>query len=141
MAESTSTTYVIPTERFMSAVAAVSSAPTPAASQLPILRTPDSRYIVVRGRLWRASNPSLAPEFREKLVQELMDARRALRSTGDEHSKSVMRARVDAAKRGLGERGPVWWMDGEPDYNRRLAKNTPYAQWHEQLTGGVRNNW
>lgn len=25
------------------------------------------------------------------------------------------RARVDAAKHGLGERGPVWWDDGAPD--------------------------
>ncbi|WP_367280028.1 hypothetical protein [Sphingomonas sp. LHG3406-1] len=39
------------------------------------------------------------------------------------------RARVDAAKRALGERGPVWWTDGDPDWNRHLAKNTPYADW------------
>ena len=37
---------------------------------------------------------------------------------------------MDAAKRGLGERGPVWWTDGAPDYNRRLARNTPYAAWY-----------
>ena len=36
---------------------------------------------------------------------------------------------VDAAKRSLGERGAVWWSDSAPDYNRRLAKNTPYADW------------
>ena len=39
------------------------------------------------------------------------------------------RARVDVAKRALGERGPVWWADGSPDWNRHLAKNTPYAAW------------
>jgi hypothetical protein len=39
------------------------------------------------------------------------------------------RDRVDAAKRALGERGPAWWDDGAPDYNRHLAKNTPYADW------------
>ena len=39
------------------------------------------------------------------------------------------RAGVDAAKRALGERGPVWWDDGSPDWNRHLAKNTPYADW------------
>jgi hypothetical protein len=42
------------------------------------------------------------------------------------------RARVDLAKRELGERGPVWWDDGARDWNRHLAKNTPYAQWWEQ---------
>ncbi len=39
------------------------------------------------------------------------------------------RAAVDAAKVALGERGPVWWDDGAPDYNRCMAKNTPYADW------------
>jgi len=33
----------------------------------------------------------------------------------------------------LGERGPVWWADGTPDYNRHLAKNTPYAEWYAGL--------
>jgi hypothetical protein len=36
---------------------------------------------------------------------------------------------VDVAKRALGERGPVWWDDGAPDYNRHMARNTPYAAW------------
>ena len=33
---------------------------------------------------------------------------------------------VYKAKRALGERGPIWWKG--KDYNRYLAKNTPYAQ-------------
>jgi len=36
---------------------------------------------------------------------------------------------VDEAKTALGEREPVWWTDGAPDDNRRLAKNTRYAEW------------
>ena len=43
------------------------------------------------------------------------------------------RFRVDAAKHALGERGPVWWTDGAPDWNRHLAKNTPYASWWASL--------
>ena len=43
------------------------------------------------------------------------------------------RKKVDAAKRGLGERGPVWWTDGAPDYNRHMAVNTPYREWFENL--------
>jgi hypothetical protein len=39
------------------------------------------------------------------------------------------RKRVDAAKKALGERGPAWWTDGARDWNRHLAKNTPYADW------------
>ena len=95
-----------------------------------MLRTPDGRYIVVRGRLWRATDPHLPEERRAALVRDLMDARRAVRDAlkaKDETAEKEARARVHAAKVALGERGPVWWDDGAPDYNRHLLKNTPYA--------------
>jgi len=96
--------------------------------------TPDGRYFVVRGRLWRLSNPGLEPEERERLVHELMAARRAIRSVRDDpEALAGVRARVDAAKRALGERGPVWWSDGAPDYNRQLVRDTPYAEWFSSL--------
>ncbi len=97
-------------------------------------RTPDGRYIVVRGRLWRAANPGLPEDERERLVSDLMRARRdvgaALRSDDAEALKAA-RAQVHAAKVALGERGPVWWDDGAPDYNRHLLRNTPYAEPHK----------
>lgn len=90
--------------------------------------TPDGRYFVVRGRLWRTSNPGLDEDERERLVHELMSARRAVRdAAGEEAATASARAAVDAAKVALGERGPVWWNDGAPDYNRRMARTTPYA--------------
>jgi hypothetical protein len=95
-------------------------------------KTPDGRYIVVRGRLWRSANPGLDPVLRQKHVDELMAARRAVAAagrTGDAAAMAQARARVDASKRALGERGPVWWNDGAPDLNRHMAKNTPYADW------------
>ena len=98
--------------------------------------TPDGRYFVIKGRLWRLSNPGLDPQVRESLVKALMDARREVGAAGrrgDEEGKALARSRVDDAKRGLGERGPVWWSDGAPDFNRRLEKNTPYAQWFDRL--------
>ncbi len=96
--------------------------------------TPDGRYFVVRGRLWRKTNPDLAPAVRDALVRELMDARRALRR-GSEADRAAARQQVDLAKRALGERGPVWWTDGAPDYNRKLARNTPYRDWFSQRPG------
>jgi hypothetical protein len=45
---------------------------------------------------------------------------------------------VDVAKRALGERGPVWWRDGSPDLNRRMAKNSSYSSWHAALLRGRR---
>ena len=38
--------------------------------------TPDGRYFVVRGRLWRCSDPHLKSEERDALTRELMSARR-----------------------------------------------------------------
>ena len=97
--------------------------------------TPDGRYLVVRGRLWRRADPALDEAARQALVDALMDARRAVRrakAEGDDALRAA-RARVDAAKRGLGERGPGGWSDGAPDYGRRMAQNTPYALWYAGL--------
>ena len=98
--------------------------------------TPDGRYFVVRGRLWRTSNPDLPPEERQLLVNQLMTARRNVglaKKAGDHEAERSARAAVDAAKRALGERGPVWWNDGAPDYNRKMVENTPYAEWYAVL--------
>ena len=111
--------------------------PTPAAEATqthPV--TPDGRYFVVRGRLWRCSDPALPAAERQALVDALMAARRAvgaaLPAGGDE--LAVARARVNAAKRGLVERGPAWWTDGAPDLNRRrMVAKTPYAAWFAAL--------
>ena len=66
--------------------------------------TPDGRYFVVRGRLWRLSDPSLAPQRRQALVDELMAARRAVRAAKADHDgMAAARDRVDAAKHGLGD--------------------------------------
>lgn len=82
------------------------------------------------------ANPELPEEERARLVADLMRARRevgkALRIK-DADTERLARQAVDAAKRSLGERGPPWWHDGAPDYNRRMVRNTPYAQWHAGL--------
>jgi hypothetical protein len=98
--------------------------------------TPDGRYMVVRGRLWRVANPDLPQAQRELLVRALMDGRRAVKSAlaaDDAEALAAARRAVDTAKIALGERGPVWWQDGAKDFNRHLVKNSPYAQWHARL--------
>ena len=102
----------------------------------PIPVTPDGRYLVVRGRLWRRSNPALAEDERRRLVTELMTARRTValaKRAADPAAEAVAHAAVDRAKQALGERGPVWWDDGAPDFNRHMARTTPYADWHAAL--------
>lgn len=98
--------------------------------------TPDGRYFVVKGRLWRCTNPALDETARQGYVKQLMAARRQVKQAkqgGDEAALKAARAKVQAAKVALGERGPVWWDDGDPDYNRYLAKNTPYRLWYAAL--------
>lgn len=98
--------------------------------------TPDGRYFVVRGRLWRCTNPALPAPERERLVHELMAARaakgQAMRA-GNTEAREQARHQVDEAKHALGERGPVWWTEGTPDLNRKMVKNTPYAEWFTSL--------
>jgi hypothetical protein len=98
--------------------------------------TPDGRYFVVRGRLWRCTNPGLSGEDRQRLTRELMQARAAVgraKRAGDEDGVRTARAAVNRAKVALGERGAVWWTDGAPDFNRRMARNTPYREWFASL--------
>jgi hypothetical protein len=100
------------------------------------LVTPDGRYIVVRGRLWRRSDPDLDPDHRAELVTELMAARRAkkdARAADDDAAIETARERIDAAKTALGERGAVWWDDDAPDETRRMARNTRYAEWFAEV--------
>src|SRR3546814_18410136 len=67
-------------------------------------RTPDGHYLIIDGRRWRASDPGIPDTLRQELVDELMSARRAVRTQG-----AAARTRVDDAKVALGERGRAWW--------------------------------
>lgn len=103
-------------------------------------RTPDGRYILVRGRLWRATNPGLSAEARAGHTSDLMAARRAVGAAlraEDPDALALARQRVQAAKVALGERGPVWWSDGAPDLTRHLVRNTPYADDDEPSSAGL----
>lgn len=79
------------------------------------------------------SNPALSVDERQSLTSQLMRARREVAIARKENNSDRLRAArlaVDAAKIALGERGAVWWVDGAPDYNRHMARNTPYAEWY-----------
>ena len=107
-------------------------------------RTPDGRYVVVDGVLWRAARPDLAPRQRALLVAALMRARRdvaAARRARDDDALADARARVQRAKVALGERGAPWWTDGAPDWNRRRVDATPYASWWRGRARRGRTGW
>ena len=80
-------------------------------------KTADGRYLIIDGRRWRATDPSLPKERRKELVGELMSARRAVgaaKRANDEEAERAARARVHAAKVALGERGEPWWERDKP---------------------------
>ena len=77
-------------------------------------RTPDGHYVIIDGRRWRATDPSIPEQRRKQLVGELMAARRAVgeaKQANDKRAGRMARGRVHAAKVALGERGPKWWED------------------------------
>jgi hypothetical protein len=91
---------------------------------VPTPRTPDGRWIVVDGRRWRAADPELPEQVRARLLHHLGTARSAVRTAkqaDDDAAVSAARARVGAAKRGLGERGTPWW---EQDSDARRERWT-----------------
>ena len=111
--------------------------PDPVAGRYPV--TPDGRYFVVNGRLWRCTDPSLPAAERKQLTSALMAARRDVgkaRRQGDAACLVVARDAVNAAKIALGERGPAWWTDGAADYNRKMVRNSPYAVWYAAIATG-----
>lgn len=79
--------------------------------------TDDGRHVVIDGRKWRATDPSIPDAFRQELVDELMAARRAVKA-----GESDARPRVHDAKTALGERGHPWWEDRTGDaFDARIA--------------------
>jgi hypothetical protein len=79
----------------------------------------DERYVVIDGRRWRATDPSIPEGRRTELVRILMAWRREVRRTKGTPQESAARAGVHSAKVALGERGtPPWWQ--ETDEQRRI---------------------
>ncbi|MBT3164702.1 hypothetical protein HTV80_16525 [Streptomyces sp. Vc74B-19] len=98
-------------------------------------RTPDGHHIVVRGRKWRATDPTVPEEIAARLRRHLMAARRAVRAAttaGDEQGERAARARVHRAKIALGERGTPWWEQPENERRRRWEEGLESLDGEEQ---------
>jgi hypothetical protein len=89
--------------------------------------TPDGRYIVVDGRRWRATDPEIPADVRDRLQKHLMAARRAVGAARDDDAaRARARARVQTAKVALGERGEPWWE--QTSEQRRARWETGLAE-------------
>ncbi|ATY99649.1 hypothetical protein ACFY9H_19515 [Streptomyces bacillaris] len=85
-------------------------------------RTDDGRYIVVKGRRWRATDPDIPEADAAALRSHLMAARRAVKEAGraaDDAALRRARERVQEAKVALGERGTPWWEQSPAERARR----------------------
>jgi hypothetical protein len=78
----------------------------------------DERWLVIDGRRWRRTDPSIPEPLRAELVGELMSARRAVKDGAPD-----ARRRVHDAKVALGERGEPWW-DPDRDLHERIEGAT-----------------
>ncbi|SDH11398.1 biopolymer transporter Tol [Microbacterium pygmaeum] len=76
------------------------------------------RWLVIDGRRWRRTDPSLPADVVDALTSHLGRGRSGVRSgkrAGDEAAVVSARRRVGLAKHGLGERGPYWWEAPESE--------------------------
>ena len=106
---------------------------TPMAHQdAPIAEpTPDGHYVVIKGRRWRATDPLIPDEVGASLRSELMAARRAVGAAlraDDDDAERRARARVQAAKVALGERGTPWWDQSEDERRARWERGLPRSE-------------
>lgn len=85
-------------------------------------RTDDGRYIVVKGRRWRATDPAIPEDRQAELRSILMAWRRDVRRTS---GAPESRAGVQAAKVALGERGTPWWEQSDDERRARWEADVP----------------
>jgi hypothetical protein len=76
------------------------------------------RWLVIDGRRWRRTDPSLPDEIVAALTSHLGRGRsgvRVAKREEDAEAIATARRRVDLAKHGLGERGAYWWDMAEDE--------------------------
>jgi hypothetical protein len=82
----------------------------------------DDHWLVINGRRWRKTDPSLPGDVVDELKSHLGRGRsgvRVAKGKDDPDAVAAARNRTNLAKHGLGERGPYWWDEPEAD---RLAR-------------------
>ncbi|MFB6635584.1 hypothetical protein ACFCWY_37405 [Streptomyces sp. NPDC056362] len=90
-----------------------------------ISRTPDGRYVIVKGRRWRATDPDVPEDIAARLRSHLMSARRAVGAAlraQDPEAERAARHRVHTAKLALGERGTPWWDQSGTERRTRWSE-------------------
>jgi hypothetical protein len=82
----------------------------------------DDHWMVINGRHWRKTDPSLPDDVVDALKSHLGRGRsgvRVAKGNNDPDAVAAARNRTNLAKHGLGERGPYWWDEPPAD---RIAR-------------------
>jgi hypothetical protein len=87
--------------------------------------TEDGHYILIEGRRWRATDPSIPEDRRAELTRILMSWRREVRRTKGSPQERTARAGVQAVKIALGERGTPWWEQTDAQRRARWQADVP----------------
>ena len=90
--------------------------------------TDDGRYVIIRGRRWRATDPAIPADVSAALRKELMSARRAVGTAlraDDSEAERAARDRVHRTKLALGERGVPWWEQTDDERRARWEAGLP----------------
>ena len=93
----------------------------------------DDRYFVIQGRRWRKTDPNIPEQYRQDLVNCLMQGRRQVKAalqSKDNTALKQARHQVNQAKIALGERGTPWWKSPSDDDLLKRAQ----AVMHSLLT-------
>ena len=79
----------------------------------------EEKWLVVDGRRWRRTDPSIPEPELARLRSHLGRGRSGVRTAKDEAALAATRHRTQLAKVGLGERGTPWWEQSDAERRDR----------------------
>lgn len=81
--------------------------------------TDDEKWLVVDGRRWRRTDPTIPEPELARLKSHLGRGRSGVRTATTAAELKATRHRTQLAKVGLGERGPAWWEQSDAERRER----------------------
>lgn len=81
--------------------------------------TDDEKWLVVDGRRWRRTDPSIPADELARLKSHLGRGRSGVRTAVSDAELEATRHRTQLAKVGLGERGTPWWEQSATERRER----------------------
>ena len=79
----------------------------------------EGKWLVVDGRRWRRTDPTIPDDALARLKSHLGRGRSGVRTAEDDAQLAATRHRTQLAKVGLGERGTPWWEQDDDERRER----------------------